>query len=92
MANVYINLEYWSSHFKTSTMIVIFKPNKKLYDSSKSFRLIVLFNTIGKLIKKVIGERIQFHIISNDFIHLSQLDGFKFKLTIDAGVALTYAI
>ena len=92
MANVCINLGYWPSHFKTSTTIVIPKPNKKLYDSPKSFRPIVLFNTIGKLIKKVIGERLQFHTVSNNFIHLSQLGGLKFKSTTDAGIALMYAI
>ena len=73
-------------------MIVIPKPNKKLYDSPKSFRPIVLLNIIGKLIKKIIGERLQFHIVSNDFIHPSQLDGLKFKLTIDASIALMLTI
>jgi len=92
MANACINLGYWPLHFKTSTMIVIPKPNKKSYDSPKSFRPIVLLNTMGKLIEKVIGERLQFHTVSNDFIHLSQLGGLKFKSTTDAGIALTHAI
>jgi len=47
---------------------------------------------MGKLIKKVIGERLQFHTVSNDFIHPSQLGGLKFKSTTDAGIALTHAI
>ena len=64
-----IDLGYWPNHFKKSTMIIISKPNKLSYDSPKSFRPIALLNTLGKLIKKVIGERIQFHITSNDFIH-----------------------
>jgi len=92
MANACINLGYWLLHFKTSTTIVISKPNKKSYDSSKSFRSIVLLNTMDKLIKKVIGERLQFHTVSNDFIHLSQLDSLKFKSTTDAGIALMHAI
>ena len=65
-------LGYWPSHFKTSTSIVISKPNKELYNSSKSFRPIVLLNTIGKLIEKVIVEHLQFHSISNNFIYSSQ--------------------
>ena len=73
-------------------MIVIPKPNKKLYDSPKSFRPIVLLNIIGKLIEKDIGERLQFNTVSNDFIHLSQLGSLKFKSTVDAGVALMHAI
>ena len=73
-------------------MVVIPKPNKALYNSPKSFRLIVLLNTMGKLIEKVIGERLQFLTTSNDFIHPSQLRGLKFKSTINIGVALTHII
>ena len=73
-------------------MVVIPKPNKALYNSPKSFRLIVLLNTMGKLIEKVIGERLQFLTTSNDFIHPSQLRDLKFKSTINIGVALTHII
>ena len=92
IANACINLGYWPSHFKKSTTVIIPKPNKKSYNSPKSFRPIVLLNTMGKLIKKVIGERLQFNIVLNDFIHLSQLGGLKFKSTIDAGITLIYTI
>ena len=47
---------------------------------------------LGKLIEKVIGERIQFHVVTNDFIYLSQLGGLKFKSTTDASEALTHII
>ena len=73
-------------------MIVISKPNKQLYDFPKSFRPIILLNMLGKLIEKVTGERLQFQVAANDFIHLSQLEGLKFKSTINAGVALTHII
>ena len=62
------------------------------YDQPKSFHPIVLLNTLGKLIEKVIAERIQFTVISNDFIYPSQLGGLKFKFTTDAGVALTHIV
>jgi len=92
IANMCIELGYWPSHFKRSTTIVISKPNKKSYNLPKAFRPIVLLNIVCKLIKKVIGERLQFNITSNKFIHPSQLGGLKFKSTIDAGVALTHII
>ena len=47
---------------------------------------------LGKLIKKVISERLQSQVAANDFIHLSQLEGLKFKSTIDVGMALTHII
>jgi len=62
------------------------------YDQPKSFHPIVLLNTLGKLIEKVIAERIQFMVTSNDFIHPSQLGRLKFKSTTDAGVALTHIV
>ena len=61
IVNSCFNLGFWPSHFKISTTIVILKSNKILYDSPKVFRPIVLLNTLGKLIEKVIGERLQFH-------------------------------
>ena len=65
-----------------------------LSSDSKGFRSwhIVLLNTIGKLIKKVIAKRLQFHVIRNNFIHSSQLGGLKFKSTTDAGIILTHVI
>ena len=92
IANTCIDLGYWPSHFKRSSMVIIPKPNKSSYDLPKSFRPIVLLNTLGKLIEKIIGERIQFHVVTNDFIHPSQLGSLKFKSTINAGVALTHII
>ena len=92
IANTYINLGFWPFYFKRSMTVVIPKPNKASYNSSKLFRPIVLLNTIDKLIKKVISERLQFLTASNNFIHLSQLGGFKFKFTTNAGVTLIYII
>ena len=88
ITNACINLEYWPNHFKISSIVIIPKPNKPSYDSPKSFRPIVLLNTLGKLIEKVIGERLQYHVVNNNFIYLSQLGRLKFKLTIDAGVTI----
>ena len=47
---------------------------------------------LGKLIEKVIMERLQFMVASNEFIHSSQLGGLKFKSTLDASIALTHII
>ena len=89
IANTCFNLGYWPNYIKYSSTIIIPKPNKTSYDQAKSFCLIVLLNTLGKPIEKVITERLQFTVINNDFIHPSQLGGLKFKSTMDARVALT---
>jgi len=73
-------------------MIIIPKPNKLSYDHAKMFCPIVLLNMLGKLIEKVIAERIQFTVANNNFIYPSQLGGLKFKSTMDAEVALMYIV
>ena len=61
IANTCINLGHWPNYFKTSSTVVIPKPNKTSYDSLKVFRPIVLLNTLSKLVEKVIAKQIQFH-------------------------------
>ena len=56
IADVCIELGHWPSHFKTLAFIIIPKPNKVLYNSSKAFRPIVLLNILSKLIEKVISN------------------------------------
>ena len=92
IADTCINLGYWPNHFKCSSTVIIPKPNKFAYDHPKSFRPIVLLNTLGKLIEKVIAERLQFHVVRNNFIYPSQLGSLKFKSTTDARIALTHII
>ena len=47
---------------------------------------------LGKLIKKAISDRLQLHVVSNNFIHHSQLGGLKFKSMTDVDVTLTHFI
>jgi len=71
IANACFNLGHWPNYFKYLSTIIIPKPNKTSYDQAKSFRPIVLLNTLEKLIEKVIAERLQFTVINNNFIHPS---------------------
>ena len=71
IADACINLGYWPKYFKTSSTVVIPKLNKTSYNSLKAFHPIVLLNTLGKLVEKVIAEQIQFIVASNNFIHPS---------------------
>jgi len=56
LANSCITLRYWSDHFKELMSIIIPKPGKLAYNTPKSFCPIVLLNTLGKLIKKMIAR------------------------------------
>ena len=92
IANACINLEFWPSHFKAANTVIIPKPNKESYSTPKSFRPIVLLNTAGKLIEKVISNRLQFHMVDNGFLDPNQLGGIRQRSTTDAGIYLTHLI
>ena len=92
IANTCINLSYWSMHFKKLLSIIIPKSNKSSYNTSKSFWPIVLLNTIRKLIKKAISNRIQIYTITLNFLHPNQLGGIWQHSTIDTEIFLTHII
>jgi len=71
---------------------IIPKPNKASYNTPKMFRLIFLLNTLGKLIEKVIGKRLQFQALSKNIIHSCQLNGLKQQSTTNVSIDLTYLI
>jgi len=75
-----------------STLIIISKPNKVSYNSLKIFFSIVLLNTLGKLIEKVIGERLQYQPIASDFIYPNQLSELKQHSTTNADIVITHLI
>jgi len=56
LANSCITLWHWPRHFKESVSVIIPKPSKLVYDTSKAFWLILLLNTLGKLIEKMIAR------------------------------------
>jgi len=92
ITDTYIDLGHWPSHFKISTIVIIPKHNKASYNSSESFHPIMLLNIIRKLFNKMIGERLQFLSISNNFSYPCQLGGLKHRFTTDVDVTLTYII
>ena len=58
----------------------------------KSFRPIVLLNTVGKLIEKMISNRLQFDMIKYDLVHPNQVGGVHQRSTEDARLFLTHLV
>ncbi|KAI0991845.1 hypothetical protein K3495_g16342, partial [Podosphaera aphanis] len=56
--NACLSLGYHPTGFKESTTIVLRKPQKPRYDTPKSYRPIALLNTMGKLLEKIVANRI----------------------------------
>ena len=56
LANSCITPRHWPQYFKELVSVIIPKPSKLAYDTPKAFRPIVLLNTLGKLIEKMIAR------------------------------------
>src|SRR6201999_1805282 len=60
IANCCLRIGYWPSSFKDSRSVIIPKPGKPHYKTTKMFRPIVLLNTLGKWVEKMLANRLQF--------------------------------
>ena len=78
----------WPSHFKDSYSVIIPKPNKPDYTIPKAYRPIALLNTMGKLLTKILANRLQHDAAEHGLLHRDQFGGIKKHSTIDAGLAL----
>ena len=87
-----LHLGYWPNQFKESITVVIPKPKKTDYSKLKSYRPIVLLSCIGKLMEKVLANRLQFEGAKYNILHPNQFGGTRFHCTEDAGVMLTQHI
>jgi hypothetical protein len=92
VADTSIDLGHWPDHFKHSVSVIIPKPGKPSYDKAKSFQPIVLLNTMGKLIEKMITRRLQFEGLESGAIHPCQTGGIMQQSVEDAAVALTHHV
>ncbi len=56
LADACVRTGCWPNYFKESNSVIIPKPSKPLYSTPKAFHPIVLLNTLGKLIEKMIAN------------------------------------
>ncbi|CAA7267356.1 unnamed protein product [Cyclocybe aegerita] len=90
LANACLQVGHWPRIFKESLSVIVPKPNKPSYAVPKAFRPIVLLITFGKLIEKMIANRIQFDTVKHDIFHPNQLGGTHQRSMEDAGLILTH--
>jgi len=70
-----------STQFKSIVTIVMQKSGKKDYFNAKTYRLIVLLNTLSKVLKFIIFERLQNVVKTCDLISNTQMRAHKHKST-----------
>ena len=83
---------HWPRYFKESVFVIIPKPGKLAYDIPKTFQPIVLLNTLGKLIEKIIVKRLQFDAVKYSILHPNQLRGIAQRSTENAGLFFIHLV
>ena len=74
--------------WKRAKLITITKPGKENSDDVLKFRPLSLPNVGGKVLEKVLTDRINYHVVSHDLMNVQQY-GFKpQKGTIDAAMEI----
>jgi len=68
------------------------KLGKPAYDIPKAFRPIILLNTLGKLIEKMIARWLQFNAVKYSILYPNQLGGVAQQSTKDAGMFLMHLV
>jgi len=92
LANACLTVGHWPKHLKESVSVIIPKPRKPSYSAPKAFRPIALLNTLGKLIEKMLSNRIQHDMIAYDIVDPNQFGGIRQRSTKDAGLYLTHLV
>jgi hypothetical protein len=72
--------------WKRAKLITIIKPGKENSDDVSKFRSISLLNIGGKVLEKVLLNRINHHVFSHDLMHTNQYGFTPQKGTIDAAM------
>lgn len=78
--------------FKVSKTVVIAKPNRPDYTKAKAYRSIVLLNCLGKLMEKIIAQRLQVEGQKYGIMHPCQFGGTIQHSTQDAGIQLVHNV
>jgi hypothetical protein len=92
LANACFEHGHWPTFFKESSLVIIPKLGKPSYSVPKVFRPIVLLNTMGKLIKKCVLNRIQFDCVKHGVFQSNQFGEIMQRSTEDAGLYLTHLV
>uniref|UniRef100_A0A9Q8PJT4 RNA-directed DNA polymerase from transposon X-element n=1 Tax=Passalora fulva TaxID=5499 RepID=A0A9Q8PJT4_PASFU len=79
-------------HFKESLTVVLRKPQKEDYTKLKAYRPIALLNTLGKLLEKIIAERLTNLAEEHGILPEEQMGGRKQRVTLTAVELITEQI
>jgi hypothetical protein len=88
----FANNGYHPSLWRTSTTAIIKKHKKPDYQNPKAYRPIALLNCFGKILEKIMANRIGYLAEKYEILHHQQMGGRRQKSAVDAVMALIHDI
>ena len=92
IAKVYFTIGYYPRFKRAITIIILRKESKADYLFLESYRLITLKNTLSKILKKVIADRIADIAKEHTLLPQSQMGARKNRLTLSVLILLAATI
>jgi hypothetical protein len=83
-----LNRGVFPARWKRVKLIPITKPGKENCEDATKFRPISLVNIGGKVLEKVLINRINYHVYSHEFMNKNQFGFTPQRSTIDAAMAV----
>ena len=74
--NACLNISHYPTKWKVAKITVLKKPNKETYKTPKSFRAISVLDTLGKILEKILYERLNWLSKENSWFKGNQ-HGFR---------------
>ena len=88
----YLKLEYYPNQFKPSITAILKKPQKPDYSIPGAYRPIALLSTVGKLLERIVAERLANAAETHHLLPDTQMGVRRKRLTLTALNLLTEQI
>ena len=87
-----MEIGYHPKAWRVCTGVILKKPNRPDYILFKAYRIISLENCLGKIIEKLMANRLSYWGQTSDLLDQSQIGGRKNYSTLDGIIELVHEI
>ena len=87
-----IRLQYHPRLWRHAKGILLEKPNKRDRTLVKSYRVISLLNCFGKVVEKLVAEKLSQYCEAQEKLHKGQMGGRKHRSAIDAAAVMIHKV
>ncbi len=87
-----INTGYYPKCWRQAIGVILKKPKKPNYLVPKAYRVIALLNCLGKVLERILAQRLSYLAETTHLLYPTQIGGRLKKSAIDAALLLTHEV